>query len=53
MGHELVGSALCGQGRLHVPQGHCDGKSMKLNTKKVVEYKGHETKSGKVARHGR
>ena len=42
MGHELVGSALCGQGRLHAPRGRCDGKSMKLNTKKAVEYKGRE-----------
>ena len=42
MGHESVGLALCGQGRLRAPRGCCDGKSMKLNTKKAVEYKGRE-----------
>ena len=42
MGHELVGSALYGQGRLRMPWGRCDGESMKLSAKKVVEYKGRK-----------
>ncbi len=34
MGHELVGSALCGQVRLRAPRGRGDGETIKLNTKK-------------------
>jgi len=40
VGHESVGSALCGQGRLRAPRGRCDIRL--VNTKKAVEYKEHE-----------